>query len=870
MKILKILGLLVLALVLVVGIIGFVVYKQWTEGPLPQHNGELRVEGLNDTVEVLRDSYGVPHIYASNSYDLFFAQGYTQAQDRWWQMEFSRHTGAGRIQELTGRNREAMSNDIGLRTMGWRRVAEREAAENYDSEALSNLQAFADGVNAYILNRTPSQLAFEYNLLGVTGVEIEIEPWTVPDTLVWVKAMAWNLRNDGSELFRANVIDTLSEDMLNDILPPWPHGEKPTMVEVSDLDYLGAVAANTPEDTADDAEADSETEEEADADAEVYYPHGEPETLASLNNHPFLGRDEDTGSNNWAVHGDLTESGMPLVANDMHLAMQMPSIWYEIGLHCQPVSAACPYNVTGFQFTPAPLVTAGHNDYIAWGFTDHTDDVLDYYQIRVNPDDPLQYEWNGEWRDMIVHNEVIRFGDSDDTVTIQVRETHLGPIINDNQLDEDGNVTGFNNEDPLAMRWTALIPGTVFQAIDGLNQAKNWDEFRAALSLWDVPSQNVIYGDIEGNIGMQNPGRIPIRAAGHAGNLPVPGWTDEYEWLGFIPFDSLARAFNPERGYIATANQATVPLEYFDLLRAQLSDEFGEDANYQYSQLWDYGYRGERINELLVELAPHNAETFRTVYADNKLISAEELMPYLLDLEFDDAAVTDARDWLSTWDYQMHMDSSHAVLYAYFWQQLMVDLFDDQLGDIGAAGGSASHMWAVKLLAEDPENIWWDDVNTADVVETRDDILARSFETAFASATKEQGEDRYAWRWGALHTVNFVSTPLGISGISLIEDIVNRGGVETSGGSAIVNASGWDSSRGFEVTGSSVSERVVYDLSDWTKSLSVHTTGQSGHPFSPHYDDMIDMWRHVEFKPMLWSREQVEAAAVSTLTLLPE
>jgi penicillin amidase len=870
MKILKWLGLFLVAVVLVVGLIGFVVYKQWTEGPLPQHSGELSVAGLTDKVEILRDSFGVPHIYASNTYDLFFAQGYTQAQDRWWQMEFSRHTGAGRIQELTGRNRDAMSNDIGLRTMGWRRVAEREAAENYDSESLAHLQAFADGVNAYILNRTPSQLAFEYNLLGVTGVNIEIEPWTVPDTLVWVKAMAWNLRGDGSELSNAATIEALSEEMLADLLPPWPHGEKPTMVDLDDLAYLGVVDASSANETETETDADAEDAEAPADDEEVRYRHGEPETLALLSNHPFLSRDEDTGSNNWAVHGDLTETGAPLVANDMHLGMQMPSIWYEIGLHCQPVSEACPYNVTGFQFPPAPLVTAGHNDSIAWGFTDHTDDVLDYYQIRVNPDNELQYEWNGEWRDMIVHEEVIRFGNSDDTVTIQVRETHLGPIINDNQLDADGNITGFNNEDPLAMRWTALIPGTVFQAIDGLNQAQNWDEFRAALAFWDVPSQNVIYADVEGNIGMQNPGRIPIRAAGHTGNLPVPGWTDEYEWLGFIPFDSLPRAFNPERGYIATANQANVPLEYFDLLREQLADEFGEDANYEYATIWDYGYRGERINEMLVDLAPHNAETFRTVYADNKLISAEELMPYLLDLAFEDAAVTDARDWLSNWDYQMHMDSSHAVLYAYFWRQLMDDLFNDQLEGVGRASGSASHMWAVKLLAEDPENAWWDDVRTADVVETRDDILARSFATAFAQAIEEQGEDRYAWRWGALHTVNFVSTPLGISGIGPVEDIVNRGGVETSGGSATVNASGWNAAQGFELTGSAVSQRVVYDLSDWTQSLSIHTTGQSGHPFSPHYDDMIDMWRHVEFKPMLWTREQVEAAAVNTLTLLPK
>ncbi len=857
MKIIQIILLVLFALVLLVLLGGFLVFNDWTRGPLPQISGEITLPvgaqstggGLKDTVEIFRDKWGVPHIYASSSYDLFFAQGYTQAQDRWWQMEFSRHLGSGRIQELTGKNDEVMANDIGLRQMGWRRVAEREVAEIYDADTIAILQAFADGVNAYILNRAPGDLAFEYNLLGVTGVNIEIEPWTPADSVVWGKALAWNLADDGEEMLRSAMVEKLGEAMTAEYFAPWPYGEKPTMILPEDLplddESVGATHVSS-NDTAGIA--------------------GLQAAFA-----PSFGmvRGDGIGSNNWTVSGQLTESGKPLLANDMHLGIQMPSIWYEIGLHCQPVSDECPYNVTGFQLSPAPLITAGHNDNIAWGFTDHTDDVVDYYLIKVNPDNPLQYEWNGEWRDMIVHDEVIHLGDSSETTTIQVRETHLGPIINDNELDENGQPMGFNNVDPRAMRWTALEPGTLFQGVVQLTKAQNWNEFRDALRFWNVPSQNVVCADIEGNIGMQNPGNIPIRANGHSGTLPIPGWTDEFEWKGYIPFDDLPRVYNPERGYVETANQANVPLEYFDQLRAKLSDQFGEDSNYMYSQDWAYGYRGQRIAELIEQLAPHNAETFRTIQGDNKNISAEELMPYLKALQLDDANLTEVRDWLAAWDYQMHMDSPQAALYAEFWVRLIDNLFNDQIEGIHEAGGDGRQMWATYLLAQKPDDAWWDDVNTPDITETRDDILIRSFREGYDETVKALGSDRSKWKWGSLHTSTFVSNPLGLSGIDLIESIVNRGPTATSGSTDTVNATGWLASSGNFETRGLPSERVIYDLSDWTRSLSMHTTGQSGHPFSDHYSDMIDPWRNIEYKPMLWTREQVEAAAVTTLILKP-
>jgi penicillin amidase len=858
------LGLVIIIALLAV--LGAVVYNRWTRGPLPQTDGTVIIQpgsvgtgaqaatitGLSAPVEIIRDDWGIPHVYASTSYDLFFGQGYVQAQDRWWQMEFARHIGSGRIQELTGANDEVLGQDVFIRTVGWRRAAERDLV-SYDDDSKAILRAFADGVNAYVLNRAPGELAFEYNILGTfRSINPPIEPWTELDSLVWAKVMAWNLSgNQGSELLRSELIAELGEELTADFLPPYPFGQKPTIVQPEDL----PISDDTLTTAADEAGI-----------------VGVSSTLAGgiRPTDALFREDHSLGSNNWVISGEHTASGKPLLANDPHLAIQMPSIWYEIGLHCIEVNESCPYNVVGFALPATPSVIIGHNDYIAWGVTNVRPDTQDLYLLKINPDNPLQYEWNGEWRDMTVHEEVIRAGGNGDSVTIQVRETHLGPIINDNQMGEDGQPQGYNDDDPMALQWTAIAePGTILKAVGLLNRARNWEEFRAAARFFDVPSQNLIYADVQGNIGYQTPGNIPIRAAGHSGLLPIDGTTDQYEWKGYIPFDDLPRILNPERGYIATANQAVVPLEYYEQLREKLGTEFGEDSNYFISLDWDYGYRGQRIIELLETMGPHTAETVAAIQGDNKMIGAEELAPYLSSLDMGGAVYNDARDWLLNWDYQMSMDSAQAGLYAYFWVQLGEAIFRDQTGDIIGPDEGGQGMWTVTRLAQQPDNAWWDDVSSADTQETRDDILVRAFKAAYDLIVKELGENRENWQWGKLHTATFVSAPLGQSGIDLIENLVNRGPVQTSGGPGIVNATSWDfGSNGFKVR-AVPSMRMIVDFSDLAFSQTMHTTGQSGHPFSPHYGDMIDPWRSIEFHPMLWTREQVEAEAASRLVLQP-
>lgn len=848
-KVLRILLLVLLLVVVVVLVGGFVWFDRITRGPLPQHGGEIALAGLNAPVEILRDSWGVPHIYAENLHDLYYAQGFTHAQDRWWQMEFSRHIGSGRIGELTGKNDDIIGNDMFIRTIGWRRMAEADAAV-YPEPYKTYLQNFADGVNAYLNQRDPSQLALEYNVLGLTGINIPIEPWTISDSLVWAKVMAWDLGdNSDEEDLRADLAGQLPQELIDALMLPFPYGEKPTMLQDGEVTPEPAPAGQ----------------------ASVTNPGS---VVMAGNTSPAdrfaFGEGDGIGSNNWVATGSMTTSGGALMANDPHIGIQMPSIWYETGLHCQPVSDACPIDVVGFSFPLAPGVVIGHNADISWGVTDATDDVQDYYYLTLNPENPLQYEWNGEWRDMTVREESLVFGDGEDPITFQVRDTHLGAIINDNRLDENGQPGGFNLEDPMVLRWTATEPSTLFQAVFELNRASNWGDFRNALRNWDIPAQNVIYGDTEGNIGYQLPGRIPIRPEGFTGQAPVEAASDAQDWLGYLPFESHPSVYNPARNFIATANQAIVPLSYYDLIRDDLADTFGENANYQIATSWDYGYRGQRITQLLEDTAPHSVETYRAIQNDNFNGSAAEILPYLRELSLTDSTQQTARDWLLEWDMMNNVDSGQAALYMLFWKQLVTEIYQDQMPEDVLVGGGGQTMWATYQLMEQPEHEWWDDVSTADTRETRDDILAQAFDAAYQEAVTLMGADRTAWKWGTLHTATFVSNPLGLSGVDALEGLVNRGPFPTGGGSSVVNAISHNIRSGdLTVRGGIPSMRMIVDLTDFTQSVTMHTTGQSGHPMSPHYDQMIESWRTGQYHPMLWTREQVEGDAQQRLTLRP-
>jgi len=848
-----ILTVLAIIVILCAGGIGYFNYVN--NAPLPKIDGNVKVNGLYDKVEIIRDANGIPHIYANNMHDLSFAQGYVQAQDRWWQMEFFRHLCAGRVEELTGKKPSLISSDIYLRTMGWYEVAKKEY-DSYSPAQRAVLDDFAAGVNAYISNRNPQDLSVNYSILGLTGVKFKIEPWTPVDTLAFAKLMCWDLGYSGDEeIQRTKLYDALGQEMADKWqTPPWGYGDKPTIIKDADV-----------------REMDKSTAPAAPVEG-VPLATGQPVSTGQTYDFTkpdlswVMGPPAGIGSNNWVVSGNLTQSGKPLLANDPHLGIQMPSIWYEIGLHCPDDGTGQPYDVAGFAFSPSPGVIIGHNNNISWGVTNVYPDVHDHYQIKVNPDNPLQYEWNGKWRDMTVRNETINFGDGSDPITIKVRETHLGPIINDNKYDaKTGQFFGFNNKDPLALRWTALEPGTLMTAVQEIDTAKNWDEFRNALSKWDCPSQNFVYADKEGNIGYQMPSKVPLRAKNHNGLLPVPGWTDEYEWKGYIPFDLLPRAYNPARGYIVTANQAVAPPAYYDFLKKHLDPNLNYNLGYE----WNFGYRGQRIDQLINELAPHSVQTFQKIQGDTKVLSVGEVMPYLANIKFEDPVLADAKDWLVHWDQTFNADSPQAALYAEFWMKLVNNTFQNKLGDIIKSEGDDRDMWAINRLLKNPGDTWWDDLSTKDIKETRDEMLARSFKESWDATVAALGPDRNLWKWGTLHTATFVSNPLGASGIAPLESLVNKGPYPASGSTDAVDACRWTVDKGDFQVRTMPSMRMIIDWSDMGKSVSMNATGQSGNPASKWYGDMINSWLNIKYHPMLWTRDQVNNAAAHKLVLTP-
>ena len=816
----------------------------------PQVDGELQISGLDGVVDIYRDEMGIPHVYASTTHDLFFAQGYIHAQERFWQMDFWRHIGSGRLSEMFGESQ--LETDAFLRTLGWRQTAEAEYA-GLGEESRAILNAYADGVNAYIGGRQPVELSLEYLILtNLLNRRYEIEPWTPIHSLTWGKAMAWDLRgNMDNEIERAILLKTFSLEQVNELFPQYPEDHPVIVPEIGGLPVAQTSGAET----------SLATELSQSILQNVSNNFAALEAVTSQ-------AGDGIGSNSWAVAGELTDTGMPLLANDPHLGIQMPSIWYQIGLHCREKTEACPFEVGGFSFAGVPGVVIGHTDSIAWGFTNVGPDVMDLYIEKVNPDNPDQYEVNGEWVDFETRQETIQVAGGD-PVSLTVRISRHGPVVSDtlgtliDEVDLEQNPdaipfterTGVDLPDDYAisLAWTALTPSTPFEAIWGFNTAQNWEDFRTAASLFHVPAQNLIYADTAGNIGYQMPGDIPIRANGD-GRLPVPGWTDEYEWTGFISFEELPYTLNPESGYIVTANNQVNSWEY----------------PYMITTDWDYGFRAARIVEML-ENAPGKITiaTIQSMQGDTQNLNAETLVPLLSALSLEPAAAEVRDNFMLNWDARNEADSQAATVFAWFWWNLLMDTFADELPEDYLPGGGSRWYEVMRNLVTQPQSAWWDDVSTENVVETRDDILARAFSEAAAQMRENYGEDLTQWpTWGEVHSANFRNATLGESGIVQIEEIFNRGPFATGGGSSIVNATSWTVGESLEVDWLP-SMRMIVDLSNLQNSLTVHTTGQSGHAFHPQYIDMAPMWANIEYYPMHWDVEVITTEAVSHLRLTP-
>lgn len=863
-------GVLGAALVLVVVIAVAIGSVGWvTAAGQPQLTGTVSASGLGADARVSRDANGITQITAATPHDLFFAQGWVHASERLWQMEVWRRAGAGRLAEILGD--AALAQDKFIRTLNWRGAAERDyAALSDDTKAA--LQAYSDGVNAYV-NGHPGPLGAAFELiavqygLGDAAGGYRPEPWTPVDTLTFAKVEAWGLGgNMDTEIFRMLEDARLGTTAVDELFPAYPP-DRPVIASPAQTGSGSASAgasgrtpavATTPVVTAEDAAAWTEIAKVA---------GGVGASVGLTASRTMVGM-AGIGSNNWVVNGTYTASGKPMLANDPHLGFNMPSIWYVNGLHCAEVSAACPFNVVGVTFPGTPGVVAGHNARISWGVTNVNPDVQDLVMEQADPADPAKYVTASGAQPFTVRTETFRVAGGSD-VSITVRETAHGPIIND----IDPHLAGSSTL--LALRWTATaLPDRVLEAFLHVDTASNWNEFRDALRVFGAPSQNFVYADVDGNIGYQMPGVVPVRTdpADH-GARPVPGWDGQHEWTSFIPFDNLPSVYNPPSGRIVTANN---PVDGGSLF---LGAEY------------DRGDRAARITTLLdAAKGTVTAQTMRAIQGDTTPLRGLRVADALRAMN-PTPTTADGRAVLAAilaWDGTCPLASVGCSAFSVLEYTAERAVLDDDLG--AWARDYVGSDWANDLLPTllgTPDGLasaWWGSRQSGRPADAAA-VTATALDAAGAMLRHDLG-DPASWQWGRFHQITFGEATLGSAGIGPLDWYFNAGPMPVAGANgAPDNVSySWSGAypdpadasapvstalRDLFSATDGPSMRAIYDMADLDASRIVTTTGQSGVAFSTHNTDFIPKWLANQTVPLPFSPDAIERATAATLVLTP-
>jgi penicillin amidase len=773
--------------------------EQGARRALPPVEGEVRAPGLHGEVEVIRDRWGVPHIYASDLHDLFLAQGYVVASDRLFQLEFLIRLGSGTLSELF--SQLTLPVDRFVRAVGWNRIA-RRAAEGYDDRSRELAEWFGAGIRAW--REAMPERPVEYQVLEAEPIVLE------PDEVATAGAagavfMAWGLsRNWDHELLRAEIAERLGPEAMRTLFP--------------DLDTETALV---------EAAKDGGSDRLALLRDAILPPSGQ-------------------GSNQWVVDGSRTETGKPLLANDPHLAVSLPSIWYECHLNAPGIGVA------GVALPFSPGVIIGHNDRIAWGFTNTEGDVQDLYLERLS-EDGSRVEYRSGWEQVTIHREEIAVRGREEPDILEVRETRHGPIIDSYMVGvADPMVVEGGITRTYALRWVGaeatIEPSTILL----LNTAGNWEDFRAAAHGWKCPGQNMVYADVDGNIGYQLTGLYPIRRQGD-GTVPVPGWTGQYEWEGWVPFDDLPRAFNPESGFLCTANNKV------------------HDEGYPFNLGRDFlpPFRARRIAQLITERERHNRDSFAAMQTDTLSLPAAQIVPQLVAVDPADDRQKEALALLAEWDHRLDIDSSSAAIYEVWCKHIALHVLGPQFDDerllthfFGRRQWTNAFQYQVlPNLLSYPTAAWWGENGTP----ARDRVLREALEAALVELTNHLGDDLDAWRWGSLHKARFAGRLALIPDLS---DMFTAAEVELGGDEQTLLQGSFEPGWSYDVV-VTPSWRQILDLSDWDASVGTHTVGQSGNPASPHFKDLVDLWANGRHHPLPFTRRAVEDAAESTLRLLP-
>lgn len=782
-RVIGIIGLIMLLLITCVG-----GYAYWIlHKSIPVNKGELKINGLEKIVNVWRDESGVPHIEAQNEHDLYLAQGYVTAQDRMFQMDLSRRQASGQLSEVVGA--KAINRDKFFRTFGLRRAAEA-SLNAYSEDSKKVLEWYAQGVNNYISQAKESgDLPIEFRILGYQPTD-----WLPIDSLTIGKFMAYDLADNWEgQAFRYQLIQQVSQEKAESLFPTYPRDGATIIQAIKDnpidLSALGAVAV-TPD--------------------------------------PF------NGSNNWVVSGAKSASGKPMLANDPHLGLDTPAIWYETHL------SAPELNVSGVIFAGVPGIILGHNDDIAWGVTNLGPDVQDLYIEKRNPDNPVQFEYMGKWEDAKVYNEKIKIkGES--PLAYKVVVTRHGPIISEFAEDQQQDTA-------LAMRWTALDATTELEAIQMFAKAHNWDEFKKSLEYFDAPAQNFVFASNDGTIAYRANGLIPIRKNGD-GLVPVPGWTDEYEWTGFIPWGELPTTVNPTEGFIATANNKVI------------SDSYP----YHITDNWAQPYREERIQQVLKSKAVLTTEDLQKLQFDRNNLQAEEFLDGLImkvkgnsNLRSTDL---ETLELLQNWNKVDDADQAAPLAYELWIQRFDDVLFKPEISDdmmkLFNNKATAKDEMIRKTLRGEKEP-WIDEKGGLEKV------ALKALQLAVDQAVSLQGKQPSKWQWGKFHQVEF---PHPLGSVKPLNLIFNPKPVPMGGSKVTVGAAGWNKDTGEVNHGAPW--RTVIDLADPSKSYNVVAPGQSGNLLSRWYHDQVVDWTTGQYHTTS-SDPYVYQTAGYHLKLIPE
>jgi len=735
------------------------------------HDGSLALAGLTNDVEIARDANHVPHISGSSETDVSFALGFAHAQDRLWQMELFRRVGQGRLSEVFGST--TLPADRYLRTLGLYALA-KQSVPHLKPETQDVLNAYAAGVNSFLMSRT-TPLPPEFQFLFHTP-----EPWRAADSVVMIKLLALGLSGNATrELSRARLSEVLTPGQISEFYPPYP-GDAPVALK----DFAG-LFSQTPLRRVASAIPD-------------FGPIG--------------------ASNNWVVDGRWTASGNPLLANDPHLGMLAPSLWYLAHLSYPD------RNVVGATISGVPSVILGRNDHIAWGYTNTGPDTQDLYVEKLNPDNPNEYLTPDGYTAFEERLETIKVRLGADE-TLRIRTTRHGPVL-------PGAFFGVDELTPkghiIAFAWTALTAqDRTIEAGHEITRARNFAEFKQALSTYVAPMQNMVFANIDGEIGFVAPALVPIRQDENegVGLIPSSGWVAANDWTGHIEFDALPQVLNPAEGHIVTANHKIVPDNY----------------PYSITRQWDLPYRAARIEELLSSTHEHTVDSFIAMQMDNGSDFAERFSHLLLTIANDHPDTREARERLTAWNHAMDGEKAEPLIFNAWMRELTKLTFSDELKDQFSGHWRFHPLFMDNVLTnQSGQAVWCDDVNTSDAIESCSQLVDASLVLALKDLKEKYGKDMDTWTWAAAHPVvnrhipgSFF--PLLGEALSIIRP--SSGGNHTiNRGQHVISAE-----RPFDNV-HAAGFRAVYDLGNLNASRYMISTGQSGNPFSPSYDNLASGW----------------------------